>query len=140
MENYIDLTLGIDPRAWAVLHLLKSIPPEFAEWDEKNRVRKFHLRTFPWYNGRECGFILTLQAHVMDREALHVAFAEDCRTDKMFVEVWKDKTPFNAPTVETCDADKRDEAYRNRKTFDKADEVTSYILHRFRRYLQEVVR
>lgn len=133
-----DLSLGIHPKAWAILHLLNGMPPDFARWDHKAKKYDLELKTYPWYNGRERGFVLVLQRTVGDKTALHVAFSE-CRTsDKVFVEVWVDKTPWNITTYESCDKEVHGEAYDTRRTFISVQEATDYIVKKLGEYYKEV--
>ena len=136
-DGCADTTLRLNAKAWAVLHLLAEMPPEFAAWDEKLREYRVELKTFPWFNGRERGMVLTLQHNVIPEKALHVAFAECRGGEEIFVEVWEDKAPFNAPTVGTCDPDTRDEAYRNRELFQHAEEAARYAYDAMAEYYEK---
>lgn len=81
MTPQVDLTLGLNPQAWAVLHLL-------AGYEIENFAPDAELYTWPWYNGRERGFVLALTPMAGGR-ALCVAFAEVRGGDTLFVAVWE---------------------------------------------------
>ncbi len=57
--NIGDLTFGLNAQALAVLALLAERAPDFAPWNEKDRCFEVEIKTYPYYNGRERGIILS---------------------------------------------------------------------------------
>ena len=116
MNDRADLTFGLNPQALAILHMLAGRDPEFADYE--NGHYDFHMKTFPWYNGRERGICLVVSpSYVGAPRALHIAFGEDRRSDAIFVDVWEDVTADNGPTLRDASPEAFEEAYQNRKHF-----------------------
>jgi hypothetical protein len=128
----IDFGLRLNPRAWSVLHLLAVTSlcdgepgPGFDP----------DLRTYPWYNGRERGFLLFLRRTPVEMKGLYVAFAEERCSDRIFVECWEGELGTNPPTVfELRDPAIGEAVYRNRKAFALVDEAADYIRQRLELY------
>jgi hypothetical protein len=137
MESCADLSLRLNHRAWAVLHLLANMSPEFAKWNDDNHEFELYLRTYAWYNGRERGIALVLQRHVTEVDALQVVFAECRSSDEVIVEYWVSLNPFNGPTPEPLDEatrDARDAAHAVRQEFKSTDEAARHVYSKLKAY------
>lgn len=117
-----DLTFGINPQAWAVLQLLSAV--ELNKHPQGLR----RISTFPWFNGRERGICLVASRHP-NQPCLLLAFGEDRKSDRIFVEFWEQEEPFSAPSVEGRPVDVGDAAYKARVFFPHGEvgKVTSHI-------------
>jgi hypothetical protein len=104
-----DLTFNIHPTALIVARLISiEVPAE-------NRDH-FRFHTFPFYNGREKGICLIVSSKFTDTNGTFIVFGENRNSDNIFIDVWKSHLPYNCPTTEK---DFTDEAYENRKFFDR---------------------
>lgn len=83
-----NVTLGIRAQSWSVLHLLAEYDPDFAPYEDSRY--QCSIDTYPWYNGREKGFVLVLSKPVPkpDEPSLCLAFAECRGSDSIFVDLW----------------------------------------------------
>lgn len=89
-QQFIDLTLGISPLAWAVLHML----PKEIQAGKYNTVE-----TAPFYNGRECGFVISCSS--ITGTTVNVAFAEHRNSDRIVLYNWESRLGINPPTIES---------------------------------------
>ncbi len=121
----VDPGLGLNPRAWAVLHLLAV--HSLCDREPKPGLDP-SLKTYPWYNGRERGFLLFLRRCVVDQKGLFVAFAEERSGDRIFVECWEGELQTNPPVVfELRDPAVGTAIYYDRPTFNTVDKAADYI-------------
>jgi hypothetical protein len=91
-----------------------------------------YLKTYPWYNGRERGFMLFLRRTPVDLKGLYIVFAEARNSDQIFVEDWEGEVDINPPVV----FELRDPrvGYANRKSFDTVDQTSDYILQKLEEF------
>ncbi len=93
-----DPSFGLSAQALAILQLLAGEDPTFADYEDGRYL--VTIETFPWYNGKEKGVALTVQAY--SQSCLIIAFGEHRASDQIFVEHWVDaEPPFNCPTPTT---------------------------------------
>ncbi len=91
MNSLIDLTLGLNNQAIAVLHFLK---------DEELSSEDFHTSTSAWYNCRERGFVLSIKSYRMPT-GLYIAVFEHRNSDEICALKWEAKSGVNPPTIES---------------------------------------
>jgi len=113
----IDMSLGISDQAYMVLHALNY----------RGLQTKDFAHTSAWYNGRERGFVISVQ-RISANKQLNITFGECRNSDEIFVDHWYRNT-FNPPTV----MDFVDEDYQSRKYF-KCMDVKSVV-----EYIQELL-
>lgn len=87
----VDLTFGINDQARAVLHMLSDRSPDFAEYE--NGFYKVWTQTRPWYNGREKGFVVSMQNMSKNScsKAINIAVFEYRSADNLCVLSWTDQ-------------------------------------------------
>jgi len=113
MSRYIaDIHLGMGAQALAVLAMLSRCDCDgLAEYDKEWKEYKIEIRTWAWYNGRECGACLEVRPFLSSERALLITFGEHRNTDSIFVDSWEvDEFFLNPPTV----ANFTDAAYKKR--------------------------
>lgn len=126
-----DPSFGINAQALAILQLLAGEDPTFADYEENRYL--VTIKTFPWYNGRENGVALTVQAY--SPSCLVITFGENRASDQVFVEYWVEPCePFNQPTPTN-----RHTRHTERITFPAKNygEVVSFITDVMSRYYKE---
>jgi len=138
----IDIGLGINSQAYAVLHMLKSWEGTLA--DEKGVD---DIKTFAWYNGRERGISLVVSFYLPGgpRSTRHpnlvFAFSEHRCSDQIFVDQYE---KMHAGVMkEPCHTDDEYElAYQNRTSFDEgyAGAVAQHIVKAIQKWLRAKVR
>lgn len=119
--SIIDLTLGLNAQATAVLHLLDYlVSEEYVENDYGT------INTSAHYNGRECGYSLLLQRKFPDRQALVIVWGENRNSDSIFVQhalMPISEVAFGVPAGLT------EESYEKRKYFGfgKVEQAAEHI-------------
>lgn len=107
MTLQVDFKFNIHDSAFALAHLVDNMLSniDFPElWE---------LKTYPWYNGRERGFLLCYGRIVRD-SILCITFGENRNSDNIFVDMWiQNGLGNNPPTVK----DFSEEAWKRRKYF-----------------------
>ncbi len=83
--NCTDMTFGIGGQAMAVAVMLSERDPDFAD-HHKDVGYRVHLRTTPWYNGRERGVLITV-AHPGGPGG-HIAVFEHRNSDCICAVTW----------------------------------------------------
>ena len=95
--NIVDTTFGLNNQALAVLYFLNGRKLNLEKGDRP------HLKTAPWYNGRERGFVLSvhpIMAH--SKPLLHIAVFEHRNGDGMCALRWENpQWNINPPTIES---------------------------------------
>jgi hypothetical protein len=115
----IDFKFNVHPIAYAVANVVNIHLSE-------DCVRyPYELKTYPFYNGREKGILLTF-GKLIDRQMLCIVFGEHRNSDNIFVDSWIMNRSINPPTVN----DFSEEAYKERKFFkyDQIYDAAIYIL------------
>lgn len=88
-EGLVDPTLGMDSQARAVMAYLEGMEPDFANWRGDIRSYDVSLETRPWYNGRERGFVISMQHGWLGKGAvIHIAVFEHRNSDSICALVW----------------------------------------------------
>jgi hypothetical protein len=87
MNAIADLTLGMGSQARAVLQMLSDREPDFAEYAVGGRYR-VHMETRPWYNGRERGFVLSMNDPSNQSDAIHIVIFEHRSGDHLVALSW----------------------------------------------------
>ena len=94
-NQLIDFTFGINNQALAVMHMLDRAP-DFADY--KDGFYQTYIKTVPWYNGRESGFVVSMKEHYYDGKCLHIAVFEHRNSDGLCALRWyTDSFYFNHP-------------------------------------------
>ena len=94
-KPFADITLGLNPQATAVLHLLSSYDVDFV-----SKPEQVQIKTAAWYNGRERGYVITVQLVPGSVKTLVIAWAEAKSSDALMVYAWESDLFFmNPPTV-----------------------------------------
>jgi len=84
-----DRTLGINDQARALLEYLGDMEPSFADYI-KGGWYDVRLQTRPWYNGREHGFVVSMQCGLAGYgPAIHIAAFEHRNSDQICTLVWE---------------------------------------------------
>lgn len=119
MSNTIaDFTFGVNNQAIAVLHMLDR-EPDFADYNDG--FYQVTIRTRPWYNGRESGFVLSM--HKDYKTTLHIAVFEHRNSDNICALEWTTEHPYCNHPLE--DANIFDKAYGGRDKYG-VDHSVSY--------------
>ena len=95
MNSIIDFNFGVKNQARAVMHMLDR-EPDFADYDDGfYRVR---IETRPWYNGRECGFVVSMGQHGYSGPYINIAVFEHRNSDNICALRWEtDSSYYNHP-------------------------------------------
>lgn len=86
-DSVIDMTLNISKQSQLLLSVLEGIYP--SEWgftrrqDDTNWVQS--CKTYPWYNGRERGFMLIIRSEWTKEPYISICFAENRNGDQIVV-------------------------------------------------------
>lgn len=101
MMSCADPTFGLNHQALAILQFLAARPPSFAPYDSELGRYKVHIRTYPWFNGREKGVALVIHRDSGPVGPCRVVvFGESRGTDMIFVEHWEEPfEPLNGPSL-----------------------------------------
>lgn len=88
-DHIIDFTFGVGRQARSVMAYLDH-EPHFATYDSFYYVR---IETRPWYNGREGGFVLSMQRMAKEKgepkyKWLHIAVFEHRNSDNICALKW----------------------------------------------------
>lgn len=103
--NIGDPTLNLNPQAWAVLHALAGIQPEFARKGDSENF-DVDIVTYAWYSGRERGFTLAMQSRpVPSRDWLFIAVGESRGSDEIAVYHWVAPGVYGSPPEFCLDGD-----------------------------------
>lgn len=124
----IDLELGINPLAWAILALLEGRKLTFLPKDDT-----FRVYTRAWYNGREKGVSITM--HTENTMCLAITFGENL--NGIFVDAWElSGYPYAEPLTLN---NYTDEAYAARQYFDCGDigRAADYIYDKLERFYKK---
>lgn len=124
MGKFIDTKFGLNPVSWLILE--KASEKTSSEKYTK-LLRDFDVRTAPFFNGRERGFVISVK-HVVNKPGdnlqSNVFFAESRSSDDVVVYSWVDHSRVNPPvTHEMPDA-----VWKKRRTFDLHEDAVNYIL------------
>lgn len=98
-----DLTFGLNSQALAVLQILAQTEPHFAEYDKENNHYKVSFNTYPWYNGRERGIVISMYPDSLGGSAKHlyIAVFEHRNSDQICCLRWETNLQYlNAPTAD----------------------------------------
>lgn len=120
----------------AVLGMLASIPPDFAEFDTTLHDYDIEISTYPWNNGRERGVALVVERHVAATECLVITFAENKASDDIVVDYWVQGHKMRNGPHHTLVAQNYPSWDKNRKEFPRGrvDLVVDYIQEVMERY------
>jgi len=91
MPKMIDTTMGMNPQASAVMEFMKNTAPDFADWNDDLREYEVIFETRPWYNGRERGFVLSMngESHGLGlNKSLNIAVFEHRSSDDLVAWAW----------------------------------------------------
>jgi hypothetical protein len=91
MNGITDTTFGLNHQALSVLHLLSKITPHFAFYNKDMHEYEVRFETKPWYNGRECGFMLSMGNGILGhrgKEIIHIAVFEHRNSDSICCLKW----------------------------------------------------
>lgn len=141
MQKLFDPTFGIHPKAIAVAHLLGDLEIKLDHIKDPELKSKINhlidVRTFPFYNGREQGICIMTGSFFNIQEAQLVVFGEHRNSDSIFVDVWKEKRPFNNPDVSMFS----NEAYNKRKFFsyNQIVETADFVRDAVEDYIKEMI-
>ena len=108
-----DHTFGVNEQALAILALLEQTTPNFAEYIDKEYQISFN--TYPWYNGRERGIVISMQPDQIGEvnKTLHIAFFECRNSDSIHCLRWETSYFYlNSPTFENA----RDKAFPDKSS------------------------
>lgn len=95
MNKIIDFQFGIKNQAWAVMHMLDR-EPDFADYENGNY--NVYIKTLPWYNGREAGFVVSMKENGYTGKCVHIAVFEHRNSDEICALRWEtDNFYFNHP-------------------------------------------
>lgn len=122
-------------QALAVLAILSTAPLQnLATFNKERFAYDYLCRTSAWHNGREQGFILTVQPG--GDKAIHIVVSESRNSDALMVWNWVSHFGMNSPTV----ADFSDEIYYSGRGFDELDikGSTEYIIELIRNFFTEL--
>lgn len=94
-----DKTFGINEQALLVLEYLSHKDINNMDYIERNdNISLVSFTTKPWYNGRETGIVITMQAGFYNGDCMHVAVFEHRNSDELIVLKWQTDYPyFNHP-------------------------------------------
>jgi hypothetical protein len=124
MNDHVDISLDLNPQAWAVLHFLAGIVPNAfgLRYDKEIERYQDYIRTLPWYNGRERGFRLEFGSD--QSRVLHVCFAENRSSDDIVVYNQQGSAAFNPQDFKPTE-----EFWRTRRcfAFGMIGDVADYI-------------
>ncbi len=121
--------------AMAVLALLsKTELNGIAEWDSENNKYRYDGKAYPFYNGRENGFVLQASNSPLSNRVINIYCSEHRSSDDIFVEHWVSKGHgINPPSLES--PERTEEVYRNfRKFFPYKDIYPAY------EYIKELIK
>lgn len=90
-----DTTFGLNEQALEVLKLLSAIDIE----EVGNCSNTISIHTYPWYNGREKGFCISIFERI--EEIMHIAVFEHRNTDEIHCLLWiTDNVYWNGPVAD----------------------------------------
>jgi len=118
-QQLADPTFGLDQHASAMLDLLSTIEPTFAEFEQQAKLFDVCIQTSVYVKGENRWLALTLYPQLAPTGISKVmVFGEDALTDDIYVEDWapshRDSAPapmdFHTFTARRFHRDDRDEA------------------------------
>lgn len=80
-------TFMINSQALAILYLLSTREPDFAEYHDTGYAVR--IETKPWYNGRERGILISMDAIGEISKILHMAIFEHRNSDDIICLKWE---------------------------------------------------
>lgn len=117
MQNTIvDFNYGVKNQARSVMQMLDR-EPDFADYE--NGYYMVRITTRPWYNGRECGFVVSMKRdNAQKAKCLHIAVFEHRNSDNICALKWvTDSDYWNHPLE---DPNIFDKAYQGKDKYDVA--------------------
>jgi len=110
-----DRTYGVKQQERLVLEYLSDRNPDFAE--HKDSFNLVDFTTYPWYNGREKGIVITMSPEFGSSDKyLHIAIFEHRNSDELCCLKWETKRPYWNHPLE--DEDIFQTAYKGKGKFD----------------------
>jgi hypothetical protein len=119
-----------DPQANAVRAYLTGFDGVEESWSNENKRYMAEPVVNPWFNGRECGYVITMRSQSHDRQ-INIAFFTHRNSDNICAIVWEQIT-MNPPTIATADFGGK--IYKDKWDVSlslghgKADEMASFIM------------
>tara|TARA_R100000306_G_C4360297_1_gene134912 strand:+ start:128 stop:556 length:429 start_codon:yes stop_codon:yes gene_type:complete len=85
----IDTTMGMNNQAAALMEFMKGTEPDFVTWNEIGDD-EVSFETKPWYNGRERGFVLSMEDKRFGtkNKAINIAVFEHRSSDDLVAWAW----------------------------------------------------
>lgn len=104
MNRIADFTFGLDRYAWSLLHVLSTLEPDFAVYDEAAQLYDVRLHTHLLFAGDRRWSAIAIYPQLVPRGLRTVvAFGRDTHDDTIVVETWGPLQGFlvgEAPTTE----------------------------------------
>lgn len=109
-----DKNFGINEQGLCVLQYLSNISPDFAE--RSNGLSLVEFYTYPWYNGRERGIVISMSSNFLSGKVLNIAIYEHRNSDELCCLKWETDTIYWNHPLE--DVNIFDKAYKGKGKFD----------------------
>lgn len=130
-----------DAQSNAVRAYLTEYSGVECSWSDEHKRYMAEPSINPWFNGRECGYVVTMRSADYSRQ-INIAFFEHRNSDNICAIVWEQVTT-NPPTIDTADFGGK--IYRDKYDVSlslghgKAAEMASFIMDRLEEFWKETL-